>query len=71
MFTNYPCPNPSRRGCGCPMSSVWCYGTLRAIREEFQSNLAQPGPEQGNREAAAERTSAGCFMTAAEILRRF
>lgn len=67
----YPCPRPSRHGCGCPSSSAWCYGYLRAVREEFQSWLAQPGPEQDDREAAARKTAARSNMREREILSRF
>lgn len=71
-ITKYPCPNPAKRGgCGCPSSSAWCFGYLRAIREEFQAELAKPGPTQGDRYAAAERVSARGNMRANEILQRF
>lgn len=56
MIKKYPCPNPTRNGCGCPSYSSRCYGAIRAVREEFRSFLAQPGPDQGDRTKAAEKT---------------
>lgn len=72
------CPNPTRGGCGCPRSESRCRGWVREVKEEFESWLAQPGPDQGDRMLAAIRTieerherGKNGGWTAAEILRRF
>jgi hypothetical protein len=60
MIKRIPCPNPSRHGCGCPRYSARCYGNIRAVREAFNAELAKPGPTQGDRVSAAERTLQSC-----------
>lgn len=74
-YDSITCPNPSRYGCGCPVYSNRCYGYISWVREEFKSNLAMPGPTQGDRQAAAEATlkslPEGTDWSVAEILRRF
>jgi hypothetical protein len=70
--TKSPCPNPTRGGCGCPQVEHRCRGWVRIVREAFEANLAQPGPDQGDRVLAAYRTvEEHPSWTAAEILRRF
>jgi hypothetical protein len=56
MIKHIACPTPSRHGCGCPSASKRCYGAIRVVREEFNAWLAQPGPDQGDREVAARKT---------------